>query len=114
MDSAAGLMNFLRTLSGAFATSVVITVWANQTTRNHAELVGLADRDGSVFNMLTQSGTPQDTATQVVDYLIVSQSGMLSTNQVMSGVAAMFFLAAAIIWIAPKPTRTIAPGAGGH
>ena len=114
MDSAAGLMNFLRTLSGAFATSVVTTVWANQTTRNHAELVGLADRDGSVAQMLTQSGAPPEVATQVVDYLIVSQSGMLSTNQVMTGVAAMFFIAAAIIWIAPKPTRVIEPGAGGH
>lgn len=114
MDSAAGLMNFLRTLSGAFATSVVTTVWANQTTRNHAELVGLADRDGSVAQMLAQSGAPPEVATQVVDYLIVSQSGMLSTNQVMTGVAVMFFIAAAIIWIAPKPTRVIEPGAGGH
>lgn len=114
MDSAAGLMNFLRTLSGAFATSVVTTVWANQTTRNHAELVGLADRDGSVQALLQQSGTPPEVATQVVDYLIVSQSGMLSTNQVMTGIAVMFFIAAAIIWIAPKPTRTVEPGAGGH
>ena len=32
MDSAAGLMNFLRTLSGAFATSLVTTVWDNKTT----------------------------------------------------------------------------------
>ena len=57
---------------------------------------------------------PPEVATQVVDYLIVSQSGMLSTNQVMTGIAVMFFIAAAIIWIAPKPTRTIEPGAGGH
>lgn len=114
MDSAAGLMNFLRTLSGAFATSVVTTVWSNQTTRNHAELVGLTDRDGSVHDMLIQSGAPTDAANQAVDYLLTSQSGMLSTNQVMTGIAVMFFIAAAIIWIAPKPTRTIEPGAGGH
>ena len=42
MASAAGLMNFLRTLSGAFATSLITTVWDDQITRNHAELVGLA------------------------------------------------------------------------
>jgi DHA2 family multidrug resistance protein len=70
-DSATGLMNFLRTLSGAFATSVV-------------------------------------------DYLIISQGGMRSTNQVMTGIAVMFFIAAAIIWLAPIPTRSIEPGAGGH
>ncbi|MDD2846273.1 MAG: hypothetical protein PHT57_15105 [Rhodoferax sp.] len=54
-----------------------------------------------------------EAATQVVDYLIISQSGMLSTNQVMTGFAVMFFLAAAIIWLAPKPTRSIEPGARG-
>lgn len=64
--------------------------------------------------MLTQSGTPPYAATQVVDYLIVSQCGMPSTNQVMTGIAVMFFIAAAIIWIAPKPARAIEPGAGGH
>jgi DHA2 family multidrug resistance protein len=114
MDSAAGLMNFLRTLSGAFATSLVTTVWANRTTLNHAELVGLADRDGSVHSMLTQTGTPPEAARQVMDYMIVSQSGMLSTNQVMTGIAIMFILAATIIWMAPKPTRIIELGAGGH
>ena len=114
MDSAAGLMNFLRTLSGAFATSVITTIWANQTTRNHAELVGLADRDGSVRQMLSQSGAPPEVSNQVVDYLVTSQSGMLSTNQVMTGIAVMFIIAAFVIWIAPKPTRTIEPGTGGH
>ena len=63
---------------------------------------------------LSEAGAPPEVATQVVDYLIVSQSGMLSTNQVMMGIAVMFFFAAAIIWLAPKPTRTIEPGAGGH
>ena len=93
---------------------MVTTIWANQTTRNHAELVGLADRDGSVARQLSEAGAPPEVATQVVDYLIVSQSGMLSTNQVMMGIAVMFFFAAAIIWLAPKPMRTIEPGAGGH
>jgi DHA2 family multidrug resistance protein len=57
---------------------------------------------------------PPEAATQVVDYLIILQSGMLSTNQVMTGIAVMLFLAAAaIIWLAPKPTRSIEPGARG-
>jgi len=114
MDSAAGLMNFLRTLAGAFATSLVTTVWSNQTTINHAELAGLTDRDGMVQRMLTQSGMPGDTSTQVVDYLLTSQSVMLSTNQIMSAIGFIFIVAATIIWLAPKPTRTVEPGAGGH
>ncbi len=114
MDSAAGLMNFLRTLAGAFATSLVTTVWSNQTTRNHAELVGLADRDQSVQTMLVSNGSSPEAAHQVLDYLVTSQSVMLSTNQVMTVIGVIFLLAAAVIWLAPKPGRTIEPGAGGH
>ncbi|MBK1615015.1 MFS transporter [Rubrivivax gelatinosus] len=114
MDSAAGLMNFVRTLSGAFATSLVTTIWSDQTTRNHAELVGLADRDGSVRTLLTQGGMTADAQNQAVDLMLSSQSVMLSTNQVMTGIGVIFLIAAAIIWLAPKPAHAVEPGAGGH
>jgi DHA2 family multidrug resistance protein len=114
MDSAAGLMNFLRTLSGAFATSLVTTVWANQITRNHAELVGLTDSDQSVRTLLESSGMTIDAVNQAIDYLITGQSVMLATNQMMMAIGIVFILAASVIWLAPKPTRVVEPGAGGH
>lgn len=114
MDSAAGLMNFLRTLSGAFATSIVTTTWGNQITRNHAELVGLADGDQSVRGMLEASGAPGDVVNQVIDYMITGQSVMLATNQLMLAIGLAFFIAATVIWLAPKPTRVVDPSAGGH
>lgn len=114
MDSAAGLMNFLRTLSGAFATSVVTTVWSDQATRDHAELVGLVDRDQSVRGLLGQSGLTPDAVNQTIDHLVTSQSIMLSTNQVMTVIGLIFIAAATLIWLAPKPTRVVEPGAGGH
>ena len=114
MDSAAGLMNFLRTLSGAFATSLVTTVWSNQATRNHADLVGLTDADGSMRSLLDQSGIAADASKEVIDYLVTSQSIMLSTNQIMTAISVIFLFAAAIIWLAPKPSRTVESGAGGH
>ena len=114
MDSAAGLMNFLRTLSGAFATSLVTTVWSDQTTRNHAELVGLTDRDQSIQNLIAANGATPEAAHQVLDYMVTSQSVMLATNQLMTVIGVLFLLAAAVIWLAPKPGRVIEPGAGGH
>jgi len=114
MDSAAGLMNFLRTLSGAFATSAVTTIWADQATRNHAELVGLADPGGQVFNGMLSSGMTLDAARNGLDGLVSAQSLMLSTNQVTLGLGVMFFIAAAFIWLAPRPQHHIEPGAGGH
>ena len=114
MDSAAGLMNFLRTLSGAFATSLVTTVWGNQITRNHAELVGITDSDQSVRSMLDSSGMTPDAVNQAIDYLITGQSVMLATNQLMFGIGIAFIVAASVIWLAPKPTRVVDPSAGGH
>ena len=114
MDSAAGLMNFLRTLSGAFATSLVTTAWDNKITYNHAELVGLADSDQSVRTLLEQAGMAADAVNQAIDYLITSQAVMLATNQLMTVIGVAFLVAASVIWLAPKPTRVIEPGTGGH
>ncbi|UCV05121.1 DHA2 family efflux MFS transporter permease subunit [Dechloromonas denitrificans] len=114
MDSAAGLMNFLRTLSGAFATSLVTTSWDNQITRQHAELVGISDSDGSVRSLLEQGGMAADAVNQALDYLITSQAVMLATNQLMTVIGVAFLVAASVIWLAPKPTRVVEPGAGGH
>jgi DHA2 family multidrug resistance protein len=114
MDSAAGLMNFLRTLSGAFATSLVTTSWDNQITRDHAELVGISDSDASVRTMLEQAGMAEDAVNQAIDYLITGQAVMLATNQLMMVIGVAFLIAASVIWLAPKPTRVVEPGTGGH
>ncbi|KVP98411.1 multidrug resistance protein B [Burkholderia ubonensis] len=114
MASAAGLMSFLRTLSGAFSASMVSTLWGDQITRNHAELVGLADADHSVQTMLSQQGMPADAVNQALDGLVTSQSVMLATNQLMVGIGIAFLVAAFVIWLAPRPTRAVDPGAGGH
>lgn len=114
MDSAAGLMNFLRTLAGPAATSIVTTVWSNGTTHNHAELVESLDRDGSARTVMEHGGMTPGAVNGTLDYVLTIQSGMLATNQVMMAVAVMFIVSSAFIWLAPKPTRTIEPGAGGY
>ncbi len=114
MDSGAGLMNFLRTLSGAFATSLVTTSWSNRITYNHAELVGLADGDGGIRTMLERFDMPTDAINQGMDYMITGQSVMLATNQLMWIIGIIFIFAASIIWLAPKPNRAVDPSQGGH
>lgn len=39
---------------------------------------------------------------------------MLATNQMMMAIGVVFILAASVIWLAPKPSRVVEPGAGGH
>ncbi|MFP8967287.1 DHA2 family efflux MFS transporter permease subunit [Pokkaliibacter sp. CJK22405] len=112
--SAAGLLNFLRTLSGAFATSLVTTEWENTITTKHAELVGLADPGNAILNELQQSGMNYEAALNTVDNLISSQGVMLATNDVMLITSFTFIFAALSVWLAPKPQHLVSPAEGGH
>lgn len=113
MASAAGLMSFLRTLAGAFATSVVNTMWEDKVNYNHAELSGLVDASGMYTKAMIESGMEPEVARGVIDQVTTSQSIMLSTNQMMLYASIALFIAAFAIWIAPKPKkRANKPGAG--
>ena len=114
MASAAGLQNFLRTLSGAVATSVVTTSWENKTSVIHAELVGDVDRTGEMARTLGSSGMGADSIRSVLDNLLQSQSVMLATNRIMMIVAVVCALGAFLIWLAPRPTRAVDMTQAGH
>jgi DHA2 family multidrug resistance protein len=112
--SAAGLQNFLRTMSGAVTTSLVTTLWDNETISAHAQLAGMADQNGETLRALTASGLNHDAALVQLDNMVQSQSVMIATNQLMFMVAVAFAIAAFVIWLAPKPSRTINPAQAGH
>lgn len=103
--SAAGLMSFCRTVSGAFATSLVNTGWENKTAYNHAELAGLTDQSGAVSQLLSQSGMAPDQVLGTMANTLQAQSVMLATNQIFMLAGLAFILAASAIWLAPRPTR---------
>jgi MFS transporter, DHA2 family, multidrug resistance protein len=109
--SAAGLMNFLRTLAGAVATSIVNTAWENGAQVKHAELAGLVDGSGDTMRALAASGFDSEQSLQAMDRMVHGQSVMLATNELMLYSSLAFFLAAMLIWAAPKPKRVIALGA---
>jgi len=113
--SGAGLQNFLRTMSGAVATSLTTTAWDDKATYAHAELAGLADKSCDTLTKLTASGMSHDMAVNQLNNLVQGQSVMIATNQLMFVVAVAFAIAALAIWLAPKPGRVIDMAeAGGH
>jgi DHA2 family multidrug resistance protein len=112
--SAAGLQNFLRTLSGAVATSIVQTIWEDKTTTAHSELSGLTDRGGEGMLSLMQSGFSQEQARDYLNHLVDSQSITIATNQVMALVTLVFASGALMIWLAPKPRRAVDMTQAGH
>ncbi|PSJ43097.1 DHA2 family efflux MFS transporter permease subunit [Allosphingosinicella deserti] len=111
--SAAGLMSFLRTLAGAFGTSVAATYWENQAHGNRAELVGeLHDTVGTV-DRLRHAGLSESQAWGMIERLLDQESLMLATNHLFMVAAGFFAVAAAIIWLVPKP-RTAVPMGAAH
>jgi membrane fusion protein (multidrug efflux system) len=112
--SAAGLMNFIRTLSGAVATSIVTTSWEDKTAYMHAELAGLVDRTGETARTLANMGFSSDAARSALDNMAQSQGVMLATNELLLYVAVAFSIAAAVIWLAPRPTRKVDMTQAGH
>jgi len=111
--SAAGLMSFCRTMSGAIATSLVNTSWENKAIYYHAELSGLVDQAGNASNTLVQSGLNAEQARLSIEQTVQSQSIMLSTNHIFMMAALSFLLAATAVWFAPKPKR-IADTSAAH
>jgi DHA2 family multidrug resistance protein len=105
MESAAGLMNFIRTMGGAIATSTVNTSWDDQIRYIHAELSGLTDSMGIATNNMINSGVNSDLSRVIIDNVLYGQSVMMATNKIFMVIAAIFAFAAFVIWFAPKPLR---------
>jgi DHA2 family multidrug resistance protein len=110
--SAAGLMNFVRTLSGAFATSLVTTAWQNRSIRAHAELANVVV-NGSPPGQLLPGFDPQ-MGREMLNNLVSGQSLMLATNGLMMVMAAIFIIAAVSIVLAPKAARAVDAASVGH
>jgi DHA2 family multidrug resistance protein len=115
MASGAGLQNFLRTLSGAIATSLVTTMWDDKANSIHAEWAGDVDRLGEAARSLAASGMDPDMTRSMLDRMLTGQTVMVATNEIMALTAIVFAVAACVVWLAPKPARAVdMTKAGGH
>jgi len=103
---AAGLLSFIRTVAGAFATSLVNTAWENSGERNHAALAGVLNGGQAAIDSLIQTGQTSAQAVATLNRLVQVQAVTLATSQVFLGCAAIFALAAGAIWLVPRPPRT--------
>lgn len=110
---AAGLSSFVRTLSGAFATSIVTTRWETLASGFHADLAGRNANFGATIDLLNRSGFGQGQALAVVNQLVDKQAVMLATDHLFWEIAVVFSLAVGLVWLLPRPKRTVDP-AGAH
>jgi MFS transporter, DHA2 family, multidrug resistance protein len=111
--SAAGLMNFVRTISGAIATSLVTTSWQNRSIIAHARLTDIVDPTAQVGSMLPP-GLSGQMVREMLNNLVTSQSLMLATNGLMMVIGAIFIIASVSIVLAPKAARVVDAASVGH
>ncbi len=111
--SAAGLMNFVRTISGAIATSLVTTSWQNRSIIAHAKLTDIVDPSHEVSSMLPP-GLSGQMVREMLNNLVTSQSLMLATNGLMMVIGAVFIIASVSIVLAPKAARAVDAASIGH
>ena len=111
--SAAGLMNFVRTISGAIATSLVTTSWQNRSIIAHARLADVVDPSGQVASTLPP-GLSGQMVREMLNNLVTSQSLTLATNGLMLVIGAIFIIASVSIVLAPKAARTVDAASVGH
>lgn len=95
--SAAGLQNFVRTLAGAFATSLATTLWEREAKVAHEDLAGL------VHPLPQGAGFSAEQGRMVLERIVQTESVTLATNAIFWGCTGLFALAALIVWVAPKP-----------
>jgi len=105
--NAAGISNFMRTLAGAFATSLVQTGWSNAARENQTELAGAMHNGQAAMDGMMASGASQQSATAMLTGLVEQQSVMLATLNMFAAVTLCFAVAATLIWFAPKPKGPI-------
>lgn len=108
--SAAGVMNFLRTMSGAVATAIATTVWYDGAQATRAELSGVLNGAQQTMQSLQMHGYSVEQSRQVVSNLVDGQATALATGSIFTTAAVVFAAAASIVWLAPRPKHAVAAG----
>jgi DHA2 family multidrug resistance protein len=112
--SAAGLQNFLRTATSAFAVSIATVAWDYQSAQARTAMSGLVDRGAYATTTMQAMGLKGDTAIHYLDRMVETQSAMVGLNQVMMVITAAFAVCACLVWFLPKSTRPINMTRMGH
>lgn len=110
MASAAGLMNFLRTMAGAIGASIAVTIWDDHTKVARSEMVSSLHVT-EVQNTLVNTGMSSEAALGYISSLVDKEALTLSANHVFLVLAGVFIFAAMIIWLCPRPKAGVG---GGH
>lgn len=103
--SAAGLMNFMRTLSGAIGTAIATTAWDTSSRASRSELVSSLNNPGGAMTLLQQAGLTLEQARAAIDRMVDVQASTLGVIHLFLASGVVFIIAAIMVWIAPRPAE---------
>jgi DHA2 family multidrug resistance protein len=101
-----GQFNFVRTLASAISTAVVIAAWNNEIKACKDQLVGAMQNTSGVIQAAQRAGMDNEHARAVVDLATQGQSVMQATNNIFLALGLITLVAAALVWIAPRPPKS--------
>lgn len=107
--SAAGVMNFLRTMAGAVGTSIATTLYNDNAVVARSEIVSRLNAE-QVSRSLQATGFSLDQVRGAIEQTVVQESYAISITQIFLLSSAVFAIAAMVIWLAPRPGRAIEAG----
>ena len=108
--SAAGVMSFMRTMAGAVGTTVAVSLWDDQARAARSDIVARLNPD-AVSAALQANGFSLAQVRGIVEQLVERESMAVATSHLFFVSAVVFALAAGMIWLSPRPARTVGPGA---
>jgi DHA2 family multidrug resistance protein len=97
----------MRTLAGAFATSLVQTGWSDATRRNQTELAGAMHHGQTALDPVVAASGLHDSLAAALSNAVEGQAVMLATLNMFGAIAVCLLFAATLIWLAPKPKGPI-------
>ena len=113
LASAAGLSNFIRTISGSMSTAVSVYLWNTRTDYHHALLTEHIRPDSAAWTsfqgQLASHGISTTAAAEYANQLLTQQAMTLGVNDVFYLLAAAFLVLIPFVWYARPPFG--APGA---
>jgi DHA2 family multidrug resistance protein len=111
MVSAAGLMSFMRTLSGAIGTALATTAWDDASRVSRSEAVSSLNNPAATVSVMQQGGLTYEQARGSLDRLVEIQASTLGMIHVFLIASSVFFIAAMVVWVAPRVKRPVSPAA---
>lgn len=103
--SAAGLQSFVRTIATAFATSLSLTYWGDSQRAARNDIVGVLQPEALQAQLSGMAFLPEQSRIMLAN-MVELEATTLAIIYVFWATSAMLLIAAALIWLAPRPRKS--------